>query len=885
MTRPVLPIDAALPDVLDAIRCHRRLVLVAPPGAGKTTRLPPALVASGLLGPEHPNVVVLQPRRVAARSVAARIAEENGWTLGEEVGYQVRFEKKIGPRTRLRVATEGILNRQVVADPFLEGVGAVVLDEFHERSLHTDLALALLKEIRDTVRDDLILVVMSATLDAEPVAAFLGDAPIVRVEGRTFPVEITHRGNDGSPLPDRMARAIAEALDASSDRGDVLAFLPGAEEIRRTARLLDPVAHRHDLLVLPLHGSLPSEEQDRALRPSDRRKVVLATNIAETSLTIEGVTAVIDSGLARFASFDPQRGVDRLELGRISRASATQRAGRAGRTRPGRCVRLWSDREERGMAEADVAEVHRVDLSGTLLALHAWGHVDLSRFGWFERPTTDRIEAAERVLGMLGALDEGGHVTDVGRRLLDIPAPPRLARLLWEANAAGFRREGATLAALLAEKDILARADRRAGPGSHATSDVLIRLDRMHEAESRRFHPGLRDSGIDPASARRVAQARDDFLRISRRWPDASPPPPEEAEEALLRLLLVAFPDRVCRRRASDPTAGLMVGGRGVRLEPDSVVRDGDLFLAIDPRDDGRGTSREARVRISSLVRAEWLEGVAPGAVVVEKSARFDEARQRVVGVHVVRYRDLVIEEDHHVALDPGLASNVLAGALIPRGLDLIREQESAASWLARFDLLARAMPEHDWPALDGEAVAALIEAAARGKRTVEEVRAAPWADLLRGRLSFAQARLMDREAPEALVVPSGNRVRLRYEAGSPPVLAVRLQELFGWAETPRIAAGRVAVLLHLLGPNYRPVQVTDDLRSFWSQAYFQVRKDLRNRYPKHAWPEDPLSARAEAKGQRRPPEPPPGDSRGLLPGGLATPGVVGGCSSRIKTP
>ncbi len=853
MTRPVLPIDATLPDVLDAIRRHRRLVLVAPPGAGKTTRLPPALVASGLLGPEHPNVVVLQPRRVAARSVAARIAEENSWTLGEEVGYQVRFERKIGPRTRLRIATEGILNRQVVADPFLEGVGAVVLDEFHERSLHTDLALALLKEVRDSVREDLILVVMSATLDAEPVSAFLGGAPIIRVEGRTFPVEITHRGNDGAPLPDRMARAVTEAIESSSDRGDILAFLPGAEEIRRTARLLDPVAHRHDLLVLPLHGSLPSDEQDRALRPSDRRKVVLATNIAETSLTIEGVSTVIDSGLARHASFDAERGVDRLELGRISRASATQRAGRAGRTRPGRCVRLWSDREGRGMAEADVADVHRVDLSGTLLALHAWGHADPMQFGWFERPAAERVEAAERVLGMLGALEDGGRVTAIGRRLLDIPAPPRLARLLWEANAVGLRRDGATLAALLAEKDILTRLDRRAGPESHATSDVLIRLDRMEEAESRRFHPGLRDLGIDPAAARRVAQARDDFLRISRRWPDI-PPPPEGAEETLLRLLLVAFPDRVCRRRASDPMAGRMVGGRGVRLEADSVVRDGDLFLALDPRDDDRGLSREARVRIASLVRAEWLEGVFPGAVVVEKSARFDEGRQRVVGVHLVRYRDLVIEEDRHVALDPVMASDVLAGALIPRGLDFVREQEAAASWLARFELVARAMPEHDWPGLDEEAVAALIEAAARGRRSVEEVRAAPWADLLRGRLSYAQSRLMDREAPEALTVPSGNRVRLRYEAGKPPVLAVRLQELFGWAETPRVAGGRVAVVLHLLGPNYRPVQITDDLGSFWSQAYFQVRKDLRNRYPKHAWPDDPLSARAEARGRRRPP-------------------------------
>ncbi len=321
-----------------------------------------------------------------------------------------------------------------------------------------------------------------------------------------------------------------------------------------------------------------------------------------------------------------------------------------------------------------------------------------------------------------------------------------------------------------------------------------------------------------------------------------------------MKLLLLAFPDRVCRRRVADPRAGLMVGGRGVRLEADSVVREGDLFLALDPRDDGRGASREARVRVASLVRAEWLEELFPGAIVRAKSARFDEAREAVVGVHVVRYGDLVISEDQNVALEPELASTVLAEALMPRGLEFLREQESAASWLARYELLAQAMPEHDWPPLDDMAAAELIQAASQGKRGVAEVRKAPWPELLRGRLTYGQARLMDQEAPEAVVVPSGSRILLRYEAGRPPVLAVRLQELFGWVETPRVAGGRVPVLLHLLGPNYRPVQITDDLRSFWSQAYFQVRKDLRTRYPKHAWPDDPLSARAEAKGQRRAP-------------------------------
>ncbi|MBV8230229.1 MAG: ATP-dependent RNA helicase, partial [Planctomycetaceae bacterium] len=381
-----LPIDPKIPEILASLREHRRLVLVAPPGAGKTTRIPAAIVTGGLLSTEHPALVLLQPRRVATRASAERIAEENGWRVGEEVGYQIRFERRIGPRTRLRVTTEGILNRQLVGDPFLEGVGAVVLDEFHERSLHTDLALALLREVREMVRDDLILVVMSATMDAGPVARFLGDCPVLSVEGRAFPVEVAYRPTTRPAAPQAIVAAVEEALAGPDDPGDILVFLPGAEEIRRAAARLEPLARRDDLLVLPLHGALSAEDQQRPLRPSDRRKVILATNIAETSLTIDGVQTVIDSGLARFASVDPQRGLDRLELGRISRASATQRAGRAGRTGPGRCLRLWSEREQRGLAEADLPEVHRVDLGATVLALHAWGLSDAGRFTWFEPP-------------------------------------------------------------------------------------------------------------------------------------------------------------------------------------------------------------------------------------------------------------------------------------------------------------------------------------------------------------------------------------------------------------------------------------------------------------------------------------------------------------------
>jgi len=850
-----LPIDPILPEIVRKVAEARCLVLVAPPGAGKTTRVPAALVAAGLLASEHPALVLLQPRRVAARAAACRIAEENGWAVGEEVGYQIRFEKRVGPRTRIRVVTEGILNRQLVADPFLEGVGAVVLDEFHERSLHTDLAIALLREVRESVRDDLILVVMSATMEAGPVAEFLGGAPIVRSEGRAYPVEVRYQGSSTAPLADRVARAVEEVVDGDPGPGDVLAFLPGVEEIRRAARELAGWANRSGVLVLPLHGSLPAEEQDRALRPSDRPKVILATNIAETSLTIDGVATVVDSGMARVASFDPARGLDRLELGRISRASAEQRAGRAGRTRPGRCIRLWSEREHRGLAESDLPEVRRVDLSGAVLALHAWGIAEPGRFGWYEPPDPESLAAAERLLVLLGALDRaGGAITPTGRRLLGVPAHPRVGRLLIEAARSGAVREGASLAALLSEKDILARSfGRDARPEVHSESDLLVRLDRLEEAERARFAPGLRDRGIDPAAARQVAWVRDDLLRVARRLP--GPPvggPAGFDEETLLRLILLAYPDRVVRRRGGDGSTGVMVGGRGVRLDPESVVRDAEFFLALDPREDRRGGTTEARVRSASAIRPEWLDDLFPGAVRRGRSVEFDQARRRVVGVSTVAYLDLILREDRNAPVDPDEAGRVLAGALTPEGPALFERDEAAAAWLARLKLRDRLLPGEDGPTFGESDWAELVASACAGRRSEEDVLKGPLLMLLKGRLSYAANRRLDEEVPEALTVPSGNRIKLTYPSDGPPVLAVRLQELFGWSETPRILRGRVPVVLHLLGPNYRPVQITGDLRSFWSDAYFQVRKDLRARYPKHSWPDDPLTARAEARGGRR---------------------------------
>jgi ATP-dependent helicase HrpB len=837
-----LPIDRSLPQILEELRRHRAAVIVAEPGAGKTTRVPPAIVKAGdLLSANHPNLVMLQPRRVAAQAAAERIAEENGWSLGREVGYHVRFDRKLTDSTRLRVVTEGILTRQLLDDPFLEGVGAVVLDEFHERSIHTDLAIALLREVRQSVRDDLMLIVMSATLEAEPVAKFLGDCPIVRVEGRTFPVDITHEARLGAHVTDQ----IVDAVTHIGEEGDVLIFLPGAPEIRRVMRHLQPLAASQSWLVLPLHGSLASDEQTRALRPAPKgiRKIICATNIAETSLTIDGVRFVIDSGLARVAGYDARRGLDRLELKRISQASAKQRAGRAGRTAPGKCIRLWPAKELHESPKFELPEILRVDLSGTVLSLHAWGHADVRGFPWYQPPPEGTLAAAEKLLAMLGALEDG-HITDLGRRMLSLPAHPRLARLMVAAAQRDLVREGATIAAILSEKDFVREDDdrHRAEPALRGSSDLLVRVEMLE-----RDRP---DDSIDRTTARQVLRVRDELIRLTRRLGHGPRPTETDREEALLKLVLLAYPDRVARRRSGE--AGTMVGGGGVRLSRHSVVHDWDFLIAADARHDERNPAKEAVVRLASGIRPEWLEELFPRAIRREKRVRFDEPSGKVLAENVVLYHDLVLHSDPHARVEAADIERALADAVRPMAERIFRQNESAANLLARVELLRRYMPEHNWPTFNANELGELLAEAAPGKRSIEELRNADLVSLLRGRLQYPLDRLLDQHAPTHIEVPSGHSHRITYSSNQPPVLAVRLQELFGWTETPRLANGRAPLVLHLLGPNYRPVQITDDLKSFWATTYFQVRKDLRVRYPKHSWPEDPLTAKPEAKGSRR---------------------------------
>jgi ATP-dependent helicase HrpB len=838
-----LPIDAILPELLTKLRAQLSVVLRAPTGAGKTTRVPPALLDAKLT---QRRIVVLEPRRLAARAAARRMAQERGQKIGDDVGYHVRFDRQVGPRTRIVVMTPGILLRMLQDDPNLESVGIIVFDEFHERTLDNDLALGMIRLLQTTVRPDLRIVVMSATLATDAVSSYLGKCPIITSEGRLHPVDIIYEPRSlQQPWPAVAARAIERMLTRTD--GDILCFLPGMQEIRQTARELGGVAEAGNFLVLPLHGDLSPEEQDRALLPQDCRRIVLATNVAETSVTVEGVSAVVDTGLARMQLFDASVGMDRLELAPIAKDAADQRAGRAGRTRPGLCVRLWSEASHQQRAAQTLPEIRRVDLAGAVSQLLGLGETDVRSFPWLEPPREDALDQAMDLLRRLGAAKDG-TITDLGLSMTRLPMHPRLARMLIEGQRFDAAPRVALAAALLSERDPFER-----GPSAiprnrrtHSGSDVADRVEALEAYEDKgttTFVVGTLNTG----AARFLLRARDQLLRSLHQEISLSPflpfSPSPHADEALLRALLVAFPDRVAKRRDTDPSKGLMVGGRGVRLAPWCGIANADLFLCIDVNAD----PTETLVRQASAVEREWL------AVMAKIEVFFDESSERVVARKRVYCEDLLLEENHAALPAPEEVTRILVDAARPRLPRVLPADDSAAgSFLLRLRWLRQWMPELGLPAFSGEELGELLPWACGGCRSFDDVRRADWLGLLQSKLTSAQAQAVEREAPECLEVPSGNHLALQYELGRAPILAVRIQEIFGWQDTPRLAGGRVRVLLHLLAPNQRPQQVTDDLASFWSNTYQQVRKELRVRYPKHAWPEDPWNAPAERRPKRK---------------------------------
>ena len=836
MPRLPLPVDAVLPAMLAHLRAAGAVVLRSPTGAGKTTRVPPAILEAGLA--EHGRVLLLEPRRVAARGAARRMAHEHGSPLGETFGYHVRFERQFNARTRVLVVTPGMLLRQLHDDPFLESVACVVFDEFHERGLESDIALGMVKLLRQTVRSDLRVVVLSATIDPVPISQYLGDCPIVVSDGRTFPVDVSYRPRRADvPATTAATDAVNELIDRTT--GGVLVFLPGLREIRHTASLLEPL-ERQGIAVLPLHGDLPPEQQDRALQALNQRKVVLATNVAETSVTVEGITAVVDTGTARQLEFDTDTGMDRLRIVPISRAAADQRTGRAGRTQSGVCVRLWDEAGHRSRPEQTEPEIRRIDLAGAVLQLHSFGETDLLAFPWFEPPRPQAIPQAEQLLEQLGAMI-AGKLTPLGEQLAKLPVHPRVGRLLLEGVRLGIPERAALAAALLSERDPFLRDDSGGKRSNIATtSDVLDRVEALESFQNQgrtQFPLGELHRG----SAKQLSEVQKLLLRTVGRQTDAERG--DRDDDALLRSIFAAYPDRLARRRGPGDSRARMVGGRGVKLAPQSGVTESALFVCVDVEAGGV----ESLVRSASAVDRDWLP---PEMLRSSNEVLFDDGTEKLVARKQLRYGDLVIDDvPGHIA-DEARAAEVLADAAAARWEKAKPSDDSAAGrFLLRIACFRGWFPDVDFPEIP---LREMLPELCRGLRSLDAVRNGPWLERIRQEIPYPLLQRLDREVPDSLTVPTGSVIPLAYELGRPPILAVRIQEIFGLTETPRIAGGRVKVLLHLLAPNHRPQQVTDDLASFWANGYAVVKKELRMKYPRHSWPEDPTAAEPSRGPKRR---------------------------------
>ena len=839
--------DALLGELVGSLVDRPNAVLIAPPGSGKTTRVPPALSEHDWASAGPPGkTIVLQPRRVAARLAAQRMADERGEELGNTVGYCTRFERRTGPSTQIEVITEGLMVRRLQADPFLEGVQSIVLDELHERSLNTDLNLAFLREIQSSARPDLKLIVMSATLDPEPVVDFLGGPSLCASfssQGRVYPVEIEFDARVSErPLADRVASAVVKGL-RSHQEGHLLVFLPSVAEIERARRVLGKKGLGPSVEVLPLHGSLSPAMQDEALASSAGRKVVLATNVAETSITFEGVVRVIDSGLAVVSRFDSASGATRLGRERIARDSADQRAGRAGRTGPGVCHRMWTKDQDAQLARMTPPEIRRSDMSSVLLQLGAWGSSE-NDFGWFERPPPGTSEKGSELLKVLGAIGPEG-VTPLGQRLASLPTHPRMGAALLRSHSLGVLFSVATVVALVEGREVL----QRGVCPSPGEDDLSFRLRLIQQSEER----GRPLAELRAGVFRELVRVRNQLVRTIERqssheglWPTRSVGLNANAP-AVLRSLAAGFSDRIAKRRSDGGEHYQLASGQGARLADDSGAFGQEYLLALAIDAGRRGSRREAWVRIAAAIEEDWLE--------TEEAAEvfFDSEAEAVVSARVVRYQSIVISQrPSKEPIDPLAQSDVLEAAARARGAEaLLRLDASVTNLLGRIATLAAVRPELEFP--DLTSLDALLPGLCRGRRTLAQVRKAPLKPVVLELLNWRHREALDAELPERIQVPTGRMISLVYSrTGSPPVLAARIQQLFGMLETPTLAGGRIPLLIHLLAPNGRPAQVTQDLASFWTSTWPEVRRDLRGRYPKHSWPEDPSEAVPEDRPPRR---------------------------------
>ena len=864
-----LPIDPVLDTIVSSFGASPNLVIEAPPGAGKTTRVPVRLLDAGLA--RGAEVLVLEPRRLPTRLAARRVAEERGERLGETVGYRMRFESVGGARTKLRYVTEGVLGRMLAAAPTLPDVGLVVFDEIHERHWQGDLGLALCRRLQLGARPDLRLCAMSATLDAAPLARLLGQAPVVRTEGRRFEVSVEHL-----PRPDTrpLARQVADALGRLLEQGlqgHVLVFLPGAAEIREARRTCEPLGARGELELCALHGQLAVSEQDRALAPSARRKVILATNVAESSITIEGVEAVIDSGLCRAAGHAPWSGLPTLRVTPVSRASAAQRAGRAGRTRPGRCLRLYTKPDHDRRPAHDEPEICHTDLAEAALVLRACGVRPGETIPWLDAPPAAALESADRLLEALGALAADGSLSALGKRLLGLPVHPRLARALLEAANRGVTAEACTCAALLGEREI--ELGRRPGLGPQRSgrsrdqrdrdgavaSDLEPRLALFERARASDFEPHvLAEAGIDRGAVLAVERAREALVRACSTRPSARGARPAEVDgredgtlDPRTRLCLLAgFPDRVARRVREGELR--LADGGAASLDQGCLVRQAPWLVVLDAEEQHGAGGRRIAVRMVSAIEPEWLIELFPEVIQEESVLEWSSERTRVERIERLRYRELVLDEQRGPSAAGPEAARLLAEAALAAGFDAFAAEGTVERWLARLAFVRESMPERGLPELDDASARDALTELCASRRSFAELREAGLLAALEARLGADHRRLLDDAAPERVRLPSGRSLTVHYQRAEPPWVESRLQDFFGLTNGPALGRSRLPLVLRLLAPSGRPIQITRDLGSFWDRTYPELRRALARRYPKHDWPEDGRRARPPAPGRTR---------------------------------
>jgi len=844
MGKMQLPIYQVSDKIVDAVSLHRRVVIQAPTGSGKSTQVPQMLLDSGIFDGQ---ITVLQPRRIAARMLARRVAMERGEKLGGEVGYQVRFENHVGSKTRIRYVTEGILLRELTSTPDIPSIGIVIFDEFHERHLFGDVTLAMLRVLQETTRPDIRIVVMSATLDGDALKRYLNPCECVESEGRTYPVDVQYldRAIDfrKTPVWETAADCTQSALKNKAD-GDVLIFMPGAYEIRRTIAALQTRAGLKGCDIVPLHGELPAGQQDQAVQKGSKRKVVVATNVAETSITIEGVSMVIDSGLVRTAKYDARRGMDSLLVEKISRASADQRTGRAGRTRDGVCYRLWTQHDHQGRSAHQKAEILRHDLTEILLTLKAGGIEELDDFPWFEAPDPHAVDYALTFLQDVGALDAEGNIRAAGHRMLAFPVHPRYACMLMEAEKYNCVYEVAWIAALLQGRGVLLnrvdkaqREKRDALLGEEDASDLFRSFRAAQFALDHCFE--IRDCeplGIHAGAARTANAVFKQFIKAAERI--GLKVNREEADmEKVQKCLLAGFIDRLARRIDKGSLRCKLVHNRAGELSRSSAIHDSPLFVAADMAEI-EGGRREINILLSQVtaVKEEWLQALSSEAFVDVNECFWDSRTKRIRRTRKRCFHDLVLEEKIDDQVDPEQAGVILAAQILAGNITLNKWNKDVDQWIERVNTLSRACPQWEIPLVDDDALKAILEQFCYGANSARALKDRSVLHAIKDWLSPAQRDLVEKQVPARMLLPSGRKARIRYEKNILPTISATIQNLYDLKKSPSIAGGSLRLRFEILAPNQRPIQITEDLASFWENQYPAIKQELQRKYYKHEW-------------------------------------------------